>query len=771
MTTHFNSGTSVLITGGTGSFGKAFLKTLYGLCPDIKRVVVYSRDELKQWELAQQYPPDKYPSIRYFLGDIRDPDRLRRALQGIDVVIHAAAMKQVPAAEYNPFEAIKTNILGAQNLIEACIDSDVKNVVALSTDKAASPVNLYGTTKLCSDKLFIAANNTKGNRDIKFSVVRYGNVMGSRGSVIPFFLDKRKSGVLPITHSEMTRFNITLPEAVGMVLYAIDSCKGGEILVPKIPSYRIMDLAEAVAPECRTQVVGIRPGEKLHEEMVTTADSPNTIENDQYYVIVPMLHGVGFDETMKDYQQHHQGRQVTPGFRYSSDYNQEWLSIPELRKLIREHVDPQFDVPDELGMEERDTCFRPMYPSMADGFLPYGRQAVDQSDIDSVVDVLKSPMLTTGPKVEAFEKAFAARVGAKYAVAVNSGTAALHLAMKVAGVGPGDRVVTSPNTFLASANAAAFEGATPDFADIDPGSLTLCPDSLRENWQSDTRAVVPVCYGGQSPDMLAIAQVARENNAVVIEDACHAVGGSFTAEGRAWNVGGHPWADMTTFSFHPVKTMTTGEGGMLVTDNPEYAEMARCLRTHGMVREPSSMLGFNSGRPELETGPWVYEMQELGFNYRMTDMQCALGLSQLEKLDEFVLRRQSLVERYNANLAEIQGLSIPEMSSSSDASRCSWHLYTVQIDFESLGVQRADLMSQLRSRGIGTQVLYIPVYWQPWYQRRFGYRPGKCPNAERFYARALSLPLFPAMNDADVDRVTSQLLALLNMESHVSASA
>ncbi len=343
MTTIFDCNSKILITGGTGSFGKAFLKTLYQICPDIDRVVIYSRDELKQWELAQTYPPQKYPSLRFFLGDVRDQNRLRRALEGIDVVIHAAAMKQVPAAEYNPFEAVKTNILGAQNIIEACLDADVKNVVALSTDKAASPVNLYGTTKLCSDKLFIAANNMKGNRDIRFSIVRYGNVMGSRGSVIPFFLKMRKTGVLPVTHPEMTRFNISLSEAVGMVLYAIDQCRGGEILVPKIPSYQILDLAKAIGPECETKIVGIRSGEKLHEEMITSADSPNTIETDQYYVIVPMLHGFSHDDTIKCYAEHHGGIPVAENFRYSSDNNTDWLNVEQIRQLIREHVDPTFE--------------------------------------------------------------------------------------------------------------------------------------------------------------------------------------------------------------------------------------------------------------------------------------------------------------------------------------------------------------------------------------------------------------------------------------------
>jgi len=275
----------LLITGGTGTFGKGFVGKIFEVLPHLERLVVFSRDELKQFEMAQVYGGERYPQLRYFIGDVRDKDRLRRALEDIDTVVHAAALKQVPAAEYNPFECIKTNILGAQNLIEACLDTGVQRVVALSTDKAAAPINLYGATKLCSDKLFVAANNIRGRRNVRFSVVRYGNVMGSRGSVIPFFLERRKSGRLPITDPNMTRFNITLAEGVDMVLWAIENALGGEILVPKIPSYRILDVAEAIAPECHHDVIGVRPGEKIHEEMITESDSFNTVDLGRYYAI------------------------------------------------------------------------------------------------------------------------------------------------------------------------------------------------------------------------------------------------------------------------------------------------------------------------------------------------------------------------------------------------------------------------------------------------------------------------------------------------------
>lgn len=334
---------SVLVTGGTGSFGKKFIATILNRFPDIKRIVVYSRDELKQFEMQSVFSYQKYPAMRYFIGDVRDGERLKRACEGIDVVIHAAALKQVPAAEYNPFECIKTNVMGAKNIVDAAMDNNVECVVALSTDKAAAPVNLYGATKLCSDKMFVAANNTKGPRDLRFSVVRYGNVMGSRGSVIPFFMNKRNSGVLPITHPEMTRFNISLEAAVEMVLFSIENSMGGEIFIPKLPSYRIMDVAEAVCPHCEKEIVGIRPGEKLHEEMITPADSFNTIELDDYYAICPN-NLPQFGSQLSEYIAHHGGTLVPKGFSYNSGDNTEWLSVEEMRQQIIEHVNPDFSV-------------------------------------------------------------------------------------------------------------------------------------------------------------------------------------------------------------------------------------------------------------------------------------------------------------------------------------------------------------------------------------------------------------------------------------------
>ena len=334
------NGKSILITGGTGSFGKMFTRLILERNPDIKRLVILSRDEQKHFNMAMEFPETKYPAMRYFIGDVRDKDRLERAFENIDIVIHAAAMKHVHLAEYNPSECIKTNINGAENVIAAAMKCGVKNVVALSTDKACAPINLYGATKLTSDKLFIAANNIKGSRDIKFSVVRYGNVMGSNGSVMPFFLKKRKDGVLPITDKKMTRFNISLLDGCQMVFDAIEKAWGGELFVPKIPSYKVVDVATAIGPDCQQKEVGIRPGEKLHEEMITVSDAINTYNLGKYYAILPQKTIFERDQYIK----HFNAKLVDPNFSYNSGDNDEWETVESLRELVKTHVDPNFKV-------------------------------------------------------------------------------------------------------------------------------------------------------------------------------------------------------------------------------------------------------------------------------------------------------------------------------------------------------------------------------------------------------------------------------------------
>lgn len=332
-------GKSLLITGGTGSLGKALTHHILSKYPEIRRLIIYSRDEQKQFQMAQEYPSETYPQIRYFIGDVRDKERLARAFQDVDFVIHAAAMKHVHIAEYNPDECIKTNIGGAENVVDACLRTKVERVVALSTDKACAPINLYGATKLTSDKLFIAANNIKGENPIRFSVVRYGNVMGSNGSVIPFFIDKKKKeNMLPITDPNMTRFNISLQGGVDMVMHALEHAWGGELFVPKIPSYKILDVANAIGPDCEKPVVGIRPGEKVHEEMITSSDSFYTYDLGKYYTILPPMHKWSLEDFVSTFN----AKKAPNGFSYNSGDNEEWETVESLRALIKEHVDPNF---------------------------------------------------------------------------------------------------------------------------------------------------------------------------------------------------------------------------------------------------------------------------------------------------------------------------------------------------------------------------------------------------------------------------------------------
>lgn len=319
-------GKTILVTGGTGSFGKKFTRMVLDRY-DVNKLIIFSRDELKQAQMRTEFGNN--PKLRFFIGDVRDKERLYRAFDGVDIVIHAAALKRVPECEYNPFEAIKTNVIGAQNIIDAAIDRGVSKIVALSTDKAVNPINLYGATKLCSDKLFIAGNSYVGGKDIRFAVVRYGNVVGSRGSVVPLFMKLKNTGKLPITDPRMTRFWITLEEGVEMVFTALEKMQGGEVFVPKIPSMKITDLAKAIAPECELEIVGIRPGEKLHESLITASDARHTLEFDNYYIIQPEFSWWRLGN-------HKDGKPIEEDFEYTSDKNEEWLTVEEMREMLKQ---------------------------------------------------------------------------------------------------------------------------------------------------------------------------------------------------------------------------------------------------------------------------------------------------------------------------------------------------------------------------------------------------------------------------------------------------
>jgi perosamine synthetase len=369
--------------------------------------------------------------------------------------------------------------------------------------------------------------------------------------------------------------------------------------------------------------------------------------------------------------------------------------------------------------------------------IPYGRQSVEEEDVQAVLSVLNGDWLTCGPAVDAFEQKLCDYTGARHAVAVSNGTAALHVAMMAAGVGEGDRVLTSPNTFLASANCAEYVGAMADFVDIELGSHNLSPLALECGWSQNVKAVVAVDFAGRPCDMPAIAKQVRRQGAMLIEDGSHALGSRIDSGGKSYFVGSHPWADMTTFSFHAVKTLTTGEGGAILTDDDELAKRCRLFRNHGMERN----------RPDE---PWVYEMAQIGFNYRITDLQCALGCSQFLRLEQFISARQKIVDTYNVAFQELNNLEtpIPVLD-----GRPAWHLYVVQIAFQEIGKSRAQVMRELKDLGVGSQVHYFPVHLQTYYRNKYGYASGKCPNAEAFYERCLSLPLFPSMTEENVAQV------------------
>ncbi len=381
-----------------------------------------------------------------------------------------------------------------------------------------------------------------------------------------------------------------------------------------------------------------------------------------------------------------------------------------------------------------------------DKLLPYGHQWIDEEDIKAVIGALRSDWITQGPKVSEFEEEFASYVGAKYAVAVNSGTAALHAACFAAQVGKGDEVITTPITFAASANCVLYQGGTPVFADIDADTLNIDPIEIKKKITKKTKALIPVDFTGRPVDFEKILQIAKDNNLIIIEDASHALGATY----KDRKIGSI--SDMTIFSFHPVKHITTGEGGMTTTDNKEYYERLKLFRTHGITKDKDKLLNYDSS--------WYYEMQELGYNYRLTDFQCALGLGQLKKIDKFIQRRREIVKKYNSQFKDIPEIKIPEINPID--SNPVWHIYMVQVNLERLKVSRREIFKALRAENIGVNVHYIPVHLQPYYQKRFGYHPGDFTKAENYYSRAITLPVFPKISDKDIDDVIVAVKKVIN---------
>lgn len=721
------TGKSIMITGGTGAFGRKFVEKILSKFPEVERLVVFSRDELKQFEMSKLFPDTKYSQLRYFIGDVRDKERLRRAFEGIDIVIHAAALKQIPVCEYNPFEAIQTNIIGAQNVIDAAMDNNVRQVIAISSDKAAAPINLHGATKLCADKLFVAANNFKGKRDIKLSVVRLGNFLESFDSDVNFFLGMSASDEMPIADRRMTRFLTTLDNCFEMVLSALANMWGGEIFVPKIPSYHIVELAEAVSPGSKKQEVGLLLGEKLHEELITKSDAMNAVMFKDYFVILPSMKLWDVDNFISTFD----GAICPNGFSYESASNSDWLTIEQLREIIVKKIDPTFRV---NGIHSN---------------IPYGRQTISSQDIQAVNDVLQSDWLTQGPAIENFEVAVAGYCGAKYAVVVNSATSALHIACLAADLGPGDILWTTPNTFVASANCGVYCGAAVDFVDIDPTTYNMCVRQLEMKLISARqqgrlpKVIVPVHFSGQSCQMDRIAELAKEYGFVVIEDASHAIGAKF----RGQAVGSCAYSDMAVFSFHPVKIITAGEGGMVMTNNEDLYNRLLRLRAHGITRNPNEM----KGTPH---GPWYYEQIELGFNYRITDIQAALGISQLSQIDHFITRRNVLAKRYDDAL---QGLPLVLPKVNPDAYS-AYHLYVVRLKGDGdVMAKRKQVFEQLRNDRIGVNIHYIPVHTQPYYKEKFGFKEGDFPVAEQYYREVISIPIYNGLTDDQQDYVIDRL--------------
>ncbi len=728
--TNMISGKTILITGGTGSFGTKAIEQF--LQENVKSIIIYSRDEYKQHLLRMQHKDHR---VTFIIGDVRDKERLLESSRGVDIIIHAAAMKHIDICEQNPGEAYKTNVEGTRNIVSAAIANNIPICINLSADKAVYPAGVYGRTKAESEQIFIEGNifSHQNLKRCRFVNLRYSNVLGSRGSVVEIFEEKLRRGeTVTVLNEKMIRLIVTQDQIVSLVKYATQSAVGGETFLIESPVLKISDLAHAMNKKIGKGNVEvrqeIREGEKYDAVLLSQEESQRTLvtPNAPHYLVLLPRNGLLPREAFTPIHgsiPFAKGEYGTHNARYAT---QEEVITMIYDKQQSSHVSVanQAEKPAlEGGTPVRET------------FLPYATQWIGEEEKREVLSVLDSEWLTTGPKVKQFEEDIAKYVGAKYAIALNSGTAALHCCVGALDLEPGDEVITTPFTFLATANVIVYVGATPILVDIDPVTCNIDPEEIRKKITSRTKAIIPVHYGGQPCNMDEIRAIAQEHNLAVIEDAAHAL----SAEYKGKRIGA--LSDMTIFSFHPVKNITTAEGGIITTNDERLAKLCVMHRTHGITKEAMERYGKNAD--------WGYDMQRLGHRYNMTEFQAALGIAQLKKLERFQKRREEIVAQYNNSFADLP-LVLPQVSSD---VKNAWHLYYIRIKPNMLRVDRNNIIKALKAENLGVNVHYIPIHLHSYYQKNYGCKKSDFPKTEEVYENIITLPLFPKMSEQDVQDV------------------
>ncbi len=754
----------ILITGGTGSFGYTAVE--HFLQRGVQNIIIYSRDEYKQHLMRNQFNDER---LQFVIGDVRDKERLLEATRHVDIIIHAAAMKHIDICEQNPGEAYKTNVQGSRNVTEAALHNNVSLSINLSADKAVYPAGVYGRTKADSERIFLDANTQAliQGKPSRFVSLRYSNVLGSRGSVVEIFEEKLNRGeTISVLNENMIRLIVTQPQIIALVQYTMQHAVGGETFLIESPVLKISDLAYAMKEKIGKGNVEIkqelREGEKYDATLLSGDESQRTIVSPENYLIIFPKNGLLPREAftaMHGSTLFQKGEYGTHNARYAtqkevitmiygtpsekpqteaqqrqkqSESKKQYEQHEPLKEQLKRHPSKDDSTSNELITEkpalEGGTPVR-------DTFLPYATQWIGEEEKREILSVLDSGWLTTGPKVKQFEDDFARYVGAKYAIALNSGTAALHCCVGALDIKPGDEVITTPFTFLATANVIVYMGATPVLVDIDPVTCNINPTEIRKKITPRTKAIIPVHYGGQPCNMDEINNIAKEHNLAVIEDAAHAL----SAEYKKKRIGA--LSDMAIFSFHPVKNITTAEGGMITTNDEHLAKLCVMHRTHGITKEAMEKYGKNAD--------WGYDMQRLGHRYNMTEFQAALGVAQLKKLDRFQNRREEIVAQYDTAFADLP-LILPQVSPD---VKNAWHLYYIRIKPGTLRVDRNHIIKALKAENLGVNVHYIPIHLHSYYHKNYGFKKGDFPQSEGVYDTIITLPLFPKMTERDVQDV------------------